>query len=208
MFSRRSSENVDSRGFTLVELLVVIAIIGILIAMLLPAVQSVRESARRVQCMNNIRQLSLAALNYESGHMHFPSGVLDDDDDLTDALRNGWVDLLPFFEQGNIYQQYDLDSDWKTGVNAELAKEELSIFRCPSSAGDVDIDQYGDFPGGISDYAMCKGPSSSLVHLADNQVGVFDINSETTFSQIQDGSSNVFLIGEAVSQKSTEVQGL
>ena len=182
--------------------------IGILIAMLLPAVQSVRESARRVQCMNNIRQLSLAALNYESAHMHFPSGVLDDDDDLTDALRNGWVDMLPFFEQNNLYRQYDLNSDWKTGINAELGKEELAIFRCPSSAGDVDVDQFGDFPGGISDYAMCKGPSSSLVHLPDKQVGVFDINSKTSFAQIQDGSSNVFLIGEAVSQRSTEAQGL
>ena len=175
MFSKRSPDSAASRGFTLVELLVVIAIIGILIAMLLPAVQSVRESARRVQCMNNIRQLSLAALNYESAHMHFPSGVLDDDDDLTDALRNGWVDMLPFFEQNNLYRQYDLNSDWKTGINAELGKEELAIFRCPSSAGDVDVDQFGDFPGGISDYAMCKGPSSSLVHLPDKQVGVFDI---------------------------------
>ena len=93
MFSTRSPHHNDPRGFTLVELLVVIAIIVILIAMLLPAVQSVRESARRTECMNNFRQLSLAALNYESAHMHFPSGVLDDDDDLTNALRNGWVDL-------------------------------------------------------------------------------------------------------------------
>ena len=92
---RKSILTNNRSGFTLVELLVVIAIIGILIGMLLPAVQSVREAARRTQCMNNIRQLSLAALNYESAHMHFPSGVIDDDDNLQDAVRNGWVDMLP-----------------------------------------------------------------------------------------------------------------
>ena len=114
MRHKQSILNFNARGFTLVELLVVIAIIGILIGMLLPAVQSVREAARRTQCMNNIRQLSLAALNFESAHMHFPSGVLDDDDDLRDALRVGWIDLLPHIEQGNLYQQYDLNSDWKS----------------------------------------------------------------------------------------------
>ena len=67
---------VRRHGFTLVELLVVIAIIGILIGMLLPAVQQVRESARRTQCSNNIRQLSLGVLNYESAHSHFPAGAL------------------------------------------------------------------------------------------------------------------------------------
>ena len=194
---RQSIANFNSRGFTLVELLVVIAIIGILIGMLLPAVQSVRESARRTQCMNNVRQLSLAALNYESAHMHFPSGVLDDDDNLRDALRVGWVDMLPHIEQGNLYRQYDLQSDWKSENNIALAEIEVPIFRCPSSVGN--FDQFGSFRGALSDYAMSKGPSASLVRNSKSQMGVFDVNSETSFAEISDGSSNVFLIGEAVS---------
>lgn len=203
---RKSILTNNRSGFTLVELLVVIAIIGILIGMLLPAVQSVREAARRTQCMNNIRQLSLAALNYESAHMHFPSGVIDDDDNLQDAVRNGWVDMLPFFDQGNLYQQYDLDSDWKSPVNIELAKAAIPTFRCPSSIGD--IDQFGGFEASISDYAMSKGPSAALVRNNRFQAGVFDINSETTFGAITDGSSNVFLIGEALSDRGIEAQGL
>ena len=196
----------DSRGFTLVELLVVIAIIGILIGMLLPAVQSVREAARRTQCMNNIRQLSLAALNYESAHMHFPSGVFDDDDNLRDALRVGWVDMLPYIEQGNLYQQYDLDSDWKSTNNVALIEIEVPIFRCPSSVGN--FDQFGGFEGSLCDYAMSKGPSASLVRNSRLQMGVFDVNSETKFSAITDGSSNVFMIGEALSDKRTKARSL
>lgn len=203
---RRSRIGKAEGGFTLVELLVVIAIIGILIAMLLPAVQSVREAARRTQCMNNVRQLSLAALNYESAHMHFPSGVIDDDDDLRDALRNGWVDMLPHIEQNNLYQQYDFDSNWRSGVNAELAKVSIPVFRCPSSSGDAD--QFGSVEGSNSDYAMSKGPSGALVDLAELQMGVFDVNSETTFGMIRDGSSNVFLIGEAISERGTGCKSL
>jgi len=195
-------------GFTLVELLVVIAIIGILIGILLPAVQAVRESARRTQCMNNLRQLALAAINFEAANMRFPSGVIDDDDNLRDALRVGWVDLLPFAEKSTIYSQYDLDSDWKSATNLALAKTEMPLLRCPSSLGD--FDQFGGFEGAISDYAMSKGPSASLVRtdVSKAQVGVFDVNSETTFAMITDGSSNVFLMGEALSDGRIETRSL
>lgn len=196
----------NTHGITLVELLVVIAIIGILIGMLLPAVQSVREAARRTHCMNNLRQFSLAALNYESAHMHFPSGVIDDDDNLRDAIRVGWVDMLPHIEQNNLYQQYDLDNDWKTGINSELALIAIPALRCPSSVGN--FDQFGGFEGAISDYAMSKGPSASLVRANGTQVGVFDVNSETTFAAISDGSSNVFLLGEAISEKRIKAKSL
>ena len=97
-------------AFTLVELLVVIAIIGILIGMLLPAVQSVREAARRTQCMNNMKQIGLAALNYESAHMHFPTtGYVDYSVNWTDPSSyadEAWVwgySILPFIEQTNTY---------------------------------------------------------------------------------------------------------
>ena len=93
----------SSRGFTLVELLVVIAIIGILIGMLLPAVQSVREAARRVQCLNNCKQIGLAALNYESALMRYPSIVFNvPDSDLEGHTT--WLQLLPYMEGENLQQ--------------------------------------------------------------------------------------------------------
>ncbi|QEG24866.1 DUF1559 domain-containing protein [Mariniblastus fucicola] len=100
------------RGFTLVELLVVIAIIGILIGMLLPAVQQVREAARRTQCMNNLRQSTLAALNYESAHMTFPGGNFYGGGPWGHSF---WVQMLPFIEQGNLARGYDLTTGGWTG---------------------------------------------------------------------------------------------
>ena len=201
-------KNNTKHGFTLMELLVVIAIIGILIAILIPAAQAVRESARRTQCMNNLRQLALASINFESANMRFPSGVVDDDDNLRDAIRVGWVDMLPFAEKTTIYNQYDLNSDWKSATNIAFAQIEMPLLRCPSSAGN--FSQFGDFEGAVSDYAMSKGPTASLVRTdaSKAQLGVFDVNSETTFSTITDGSSNVFLMGDALSDSNIEAQSL
>jgi prepilin-type N-terminal cleavage/methylation domain-containing protein len=90
-------------GFTLVELLVVIAIIGVLVALLLPAVQAAREAARRSSCSNNLKQLSLGLHNFHDVHLSFPPGALDDD---TNSL--GWgVCILPYIEQQPLYQQID-----------------------------------------------------------------------------------------------------
>ena len=109
------SKNRIRAGFTLVELLVVIAIIGILIGMLLPAVQQVREAARRVSCANKMRQLSLAVHNYESAHRTFPvSQVGPGKSDGSGGYQSGYyswlVPLLPFVEQNNLYNQFDLNS--------------------------------------------------------------------------------------------------
>ena len=130
-------------GFTLVELLVVIAIIGILIGMLLPAVQQVREAARRSACQNNMRQGALALINYESAHGAFPAGnsFPDNPNDPND-LRFGnsfWVLALSFLEQGNLADQYVVEAGGWTGsspgnVNRETLRGNLLPWlRCPST---------------------------------------------------------------------------
>ena len=133
-------------GFTLVELLVVIAIIGILIGMLLPAVQMVREAARRTECLNNMRQLGLSLHNYESAHKAFPpSRLVPDDNDLPSDISNSGADtafqswttlILPFIEQGNLADTYDYRQPWFDNVNSDnytAIAYQLALFKCPSS---------------------------------------------------------------------------
>lgn len=133
-------------GFTLVELLVVIAIIGILIGMLLPAVQAVREAARRSECQNNERQAALALLSYESAHTTFPDGNMrpigapENNDQNPGPGHSFWVLALPFIEQGNLADRYDLaESGWTGGSNSSnpntsaIAGVVLPFLLCPSS---------------------------------------------------------------------------
>ena len=141
----------SKRGFTLVELLVVIAIIGILIGMLLPAVQQVREAARRASCMNNMRQLSLAALNYESALEELPIGIQIEQVAGVDAVAAdnfgqwSWAAvLLPYVEQQNLYNVLDPRrgpsladrlADSIDGAEVLAAcQTELDVFRCPSDS--------------------------------------------------------------------------
>jgi len=127
-----------SSGFTLVELLVVIAIIGILIAMLLPAVQSVREAARRVQCSNNLRQISLALHNYESAFQTFPASGIQ-------SNQMSWaVIILPFIEQNNLYDSMDLSpGNWRLhGRNAAVKGVLVPAYQCPSAPDDALFSRY------------------------------------------------------------------
>ena len=153
-------------GFTLVELLVVIAIIGILIGMLLPAVQSVREAARRTSCANNIRQCALASLNYESAFQRFPPGmnfrensnsrtkspVTPRPGNSTRAQNIAWsMYILPYVEQNNLYNQFQSvtnqwDSDFRTPTGATgelLVSTVIPFFICPSDVGpEGDFNRY------------------------------------------------------------------
>lgn len=139
-----------STGFTLVELLVVIAIIGILIGMLLPAVQQVRESARRIDCANNLRQIGLATHNYESAHRQLPpgytsystsdgsvaSGVFIDGSTWDAGPGWGWATyLLPYFDQQNIFDGIDISQPIWAAKHRDLVNKPIGTFLCPSSSG-------------------------------------------------------------------------
>lgn len=147
-------------GFTLVELLVVIAIIGILIGMLLPAVQQVREAARRTQCLNNMRQLALGSLNFESAHMHLPTAGMQmagfwaggSPQSNYDRENIGWsYQILPFIEQNNLYS---LRQSRGIFSGSEVVENQIPLFNCPTRGNQrllIDTDDGSQWA--LSDYA-------------------------------------------------------
>ena len=119
-------------GFTLVELLVVIAIIGILIAMLLPAVQAAREAARRIQCTNNLKQIGLSILNFEVQYQALPAGATHLEADGSPAEYSMFLLIQPFLEQGNIFARYDFNDKSRVYDNQEVTKAQIPGYLCPS----------------------------------------------------------------------------
>ncbi len=152
------------RGFTLIELLVVIAIIGVLIALLLPAVQAAREAARRSQCVNNLKQIGLGLHNFESSYQAYPrSGEhpvtwTDGNVYKTQDYQSAFTLILPFMEQGNVFNAYNLDLRHNLPSNFTASATSLKVFLCPSNG--LSSDRTGgegkdNFGYGCSDYAMC-----------------------------------------------------
>lgn len=210
-----STSSVRRIGFTLVELLVVIAIIGILVAMTLPAIQNVRAAARQAACKNNIRQMGLALLAYESSSQNFPpafvwDGVNRNSSGGISIGRPAWgwsAFVLPNLEQGSLSDQLRVGHQTMEAALADpnlvaLMQTSLPVFRCPSDTGSVLNDKMG-FSGQRyiippfltrSNYPSVFGENTMNTTQIGN--GIFWRNSKTGFRDIRDGSTNTFLVGE------------
>jgi prepilin-type N-terminal cleavage/methylation domain-containing protein/prepilin-type processing-associated H-X9-DG protein len=190
-------------GFTLIELLVVVAIISVLIGLLLPAVQKVREAANRLKCQNNLKQFGLALHSYHDSYQSFPPGyraLVPYYDGATDSTPGwGWAAfLLPYIEQNNAYRQLNFNQPVQ---GSSAITTIVKIYLCPS---DIAPDAAFPVPDGFGDticlatpssYAACVGADESATTGATG-LGIFYRNSRTRVSDITDGTSSTILIGE------------
>ncbi len=186
-----------THGFTLVELLVVISIIGVLVGLLLPAIQAARESARRLQCTNKLKQVGLAMQNYHSAQRHFPSGSnLHDEERKTGISWN--VVVLPYLELGTLYDQIQ---PLPNGGAANFAPEFdlIEAYVCPSALAQPNDPEVWK----NSNYSAVSGSfrNSESMGLSGNcgdvfTDGIFYAGSRTPISRVIDGTSNTLAVGE------------
>jgi prepilin-type N-terminal cleavage/methylation domain-containing protein/prepilin-type processing-associated H-X9-DG protein len=177
----------SGRGFTLIELLLVIGIIAVLISLLLPAIQSSRENARRVQCCKNLMQIGLALGNYASSHKVFPPGVVSEKGPISNVpvgYHFGWsVQILPYLELAPVYHSFNFSRSVYSAQNDTARGHRLQSFLCPS-----------DGRGGLTSYAACHHDVEAPI-AADNH-GVFFLNSRISYDDISDGPAFTILAGE------------
>ncbi len=203
------------RGFTLVELLVVIAIIGILVALLLPAVQAAREAARRSECSNNLKQLGLALHNHHDTHKVLPPGGTGPATNAPTGPTQpypytanlGWlVYILPFIEQASLYEQFSFTANFDAAPNTTLVPTLVSGYQCPSG---VVVDSMLGPTGKTNHYYGNMGPrgtnpttsiayntKAGSTHGAISLHGVLGPNTKIRFADVTDGTSNTLAVGE------------
>jgi prepilin-type N-terminal cleavage/methylation domain-containing protein/prepilin-type processing-associated H-X9-DG protein len=179
------------RAFTLVELLTVVAIVGVLVSLLLPAVQSAREASRRVRCCNNLRQIGLAILAYEQSHRFFPPSHTRNPDHGILAL------LLPYLEQQTAYERYDFEHNWDAEENRPARELDVDVFVCPSAPGERHW---------ISDYGACLIINSQSYKPLVNSGNITprkswisviqDFTDPTAMADVTDGLSNSLMFFE------------
>jgi prepilin-type N-terminal cleavage/methylation domain-containing protein/prepilin-type processing-associated H-X9-DG protein len=213
-------------AFTLIELLVVIAIIGVLMGLLLPAVQKIREAASRMKCSNNLHQIGLALHSYHDVNNRFPPGYVDGNTnsnstpDMDVGPGWGWAAfLLPWVEQDNLYKQIDFSVTVGTGVNVQPSLQHLAVYECPSDPYQDAFDIYdSNFSNPVArvahaDYVGCNGWEECFYGAGGNPqsgagtdglpgplgrsgVGLFYRNSRTRFASVTDGLSSTIFVGE------------
>jgi prepilin-type N-terminal cleavage/methylation domain-containing protein/prepilin-type processing-associated H-X9-DG protein len=203
------------RAFTLVELLVVIAIIGILVALLLPAVQAAREASRRSQCANNLKQLGLAFHNFDSTFRYWP---LARPANSTDPQNNWAPFVLPYLEQQNLIAGYDLTKDWWVAPNRPLVALQLAVVQCPSTPDQSRMQDKPETPvnktGACGDYFTPSGVDPAINNELQaaqqfpstaNLTGVIAFGSATnprnSLAYVTDGSSNSILLAEVAGRE-------
>jgi prepilin-type N-terminal cleavage/methylation domain-containing protein/prepilin-type processing-associated H-X9-DG protein len=194
-------------GFTLIELLVVIAIIAVLIGLLLPAVQKVREAAARMKCSNNLKQLGLAAHNFESTYGTLPPGEWTRSTDGGTSRPSLEAVLLGYIEQANKFNQFNFAFDVQSTTNDAAASQDVPTFLCPSESSSASLTRSSGAPIGRSNYFGNIGAVADCRLSSDPGAGVFQASSSTAAGEtpkgikimaMTDGTSNTAMFSEVM----------